>query len=302
MLEIFGLVFFNFIWSAGFAISKTLLESGYKPYEISFFRYLFALVSCVVLLNKKILNQNILNFSKNKFSRYDIVSIFAGFFSFFISPLIQLFSLKYTYSSHTTFMIAIEPMVLILVMSIVFKDKIQKKQVLALSIAVIGVFVLSGFGSISYDVTAKSLLPNLIFLVSTLTESMYSVCARIALKKNHPIRIFVLSLIAGFCLMFFLNLIIDYSRFFKILNNFAFNIKDWFKFFLLGTLGTTFGYIFWIQLMTKISIQRMAITLYLQPILGVFWGYVLLNEAFYFSTFLGGMLILFSLYLSNKGS
>jgi drug/metabolite transporter (DMT)-like permease len=60
----------------------------------------------------------------------------------------------------------------------------------------------------------------------------------------------------------------------------------------LGPLGTTAAYLFWIYVLARASVSSMTLTLFVQPVMGAFFGYLFLKEQLTALQLSGGALIL----------
>jgi drug/metabolite transporter (DMT)-like permease len=60
----------------------------------------------------------------------------------------------------------------------------------------------------------------------------------------------------------------------------------------LGPLGTAFAYFYWMSVLREASVASIALTLFIQPVLGALWGYLFLNEKLTGFQALGALLII----------
>ena len=126
--------------------------------------------------------------------------------------------------------------------------------------------------------------------------------AKPALDRRTPVLFLTVALGVGLLFILAYNLVVDGpARLAGLVPLFQHaDWRDWASVLFLGWACTVFGYIYWMWALQDSPVSIMAITLYVQPVLGVVWGYFLTREAVTVSTFTGGALIVTAVWLGSR--
>ena len=301
-MNVLGLIFCNILWSGSYAASKHLM-SRYHPLEVTFLRELFAVIPLLFIVLKGGRNSFVARWLANGISKTDIRLFMVGMLTFFVSPICQMTGLSMTRAIDSSLMIALEPLITILLAIVFLKEKLHYTQVISICLAIGGVFILSDsdIGKI-LAFTDTRLLGNLIFTIALFCEAAYSILAKPILHLREPEIFITVSLLVGVCALFFYNVIFDEAaRLSGLIVLFQQSpALDWILFFGMVVGGTALGYLYWVKLMSGMPLSLMAITLYVQPVLGPIWGSVFLGEKISSSTFIGAVLIFAAVLLGTR--
>ena len=110
-----------------------------------------------------------------------------GSLTFALAPTLQISSLRYTQAVDVSILIALEPLMTVFVATLILKEKISRKTTLTLTIATVGMFVLSSVGPPYYgEFTSNRLLGNLLFLTSLFFEVAVTVTGRRLTSRYRP--------------------------------------------------------------------------------------------------------------------
>lgn len=298
-LAMIGLIFCNLLWSLAYPASKYLLSQGYENLEVSFIRYF---LGAVLLGAIYFFRPSVRSRSKLKNDRTLIVLCSIGLFSFYLTPLFQMTGLKIGRAMDSSLMIAIEPLSVIILAMVIFKEKLNRFQILGIALAIGGVMTISEV-TVDKIIEFKDarLIASLLFVASTLSEAMFTILSRFLSLKRTPIEILLFALCSGLFLIFIHNMSINPKSFSGIATLVSHsNLKEMLLFVALGWGATAFGYLFWIQAMKNIPISVMAVSLYIQPVLGAIASSLILDEKASPSIYYGGVLIFLGIYLATK--
>ncbi|MBI3557974.1 MAG: DMT family transporter [Deltaproteobacteria bacterium] len=304
-----GLIFCNLLWSGAYSTSKELMKH-YSPMELSLLRYLSAglplMLYCVLTgpeRQKQIRRRSYLGAWLRDLQRLDGRLLLVGLLTFFVSPYCQMTGVHLSRAIDSSLMIALEPLVTIFAACLMLGERLRAVQFISLGLAVCGAGILT-------DVTWAKLISfsdprmvgNSIFLISTLSESAYSTIAKPVLNRRSPVVFLTVAIWVGIALIFTHNLLVDgparLGGIIPLLQRGQWT--DWAAILYLGPGCTLFAYLFWMIVMIDTPVSIMAVTLYVQPVLGVVWGYFFLGEAVTLSTFLGGVLLLTAVWLGSR--
>ena len=221
---------------------------------------------------------------------------FFGALSFAGAPLLQAFGLNFSQATDNALIVALEPLLTVLVAWIFLKERLHRSQVISFLIAMTGFSFLSRITWQSIISLDPHLIGNLFILLSLCGEAAFSSFTRKLLPRFPPTAIFGTGLAIGLVFIFTITLL----RVGPIpLENFT--TRSFLAVLWMGPLGTTTAYLVWTIILSRtVPIAAMALTLFLQPVLGSIWGYLFLNETLETVQLLGAALILVAIFLHSR--
>ncbi len=307
--KLVGLILCNVIWSAAYSISKHLMLH-YSPMEVSFLRLLAAgiplLLYCLLTgpdRQKRKHSRSYLGAWIRDLQRLDGRLLLVGLLTFFVSPLCQMTGVHLSRAIDTSIMIAMEPLVTIFAACVLLGERLRTAQVVSLGLAIWGASILTDVTWAKLVLfTDARMIGNSIFLVSMLSEAAYSTVAKPVLDRRSPVVFLTVAIWVGIPLILAYNLIVDgparLAGLAPLLQRGDWS--DWVAILYLGLGCTAFTYLFWMILLTDTPVSIMAVTLYVQPVLGVVWGHFFLGESVTLSTYSGGTLMLIAVWLGSR--
>jgi drug/metabolite transporter (DMT)-like permease len=304
--HLFGLLFCNALWSLAYPVSKVLFSHGYHPSEVSFLRNFVGGTILLILLPIFYARQSKSARSRSKLDFASLLRLLAiGVLTFFASPILQMVALHLSRATDSSVMIATEPLATLLVAAVLLGESLSLRHAIAFFFAIVGVLFLT---EVSFkDVgtfTSQRMMGNGILLLAMFGEAAYSALSKKLLDRFDGLEILFRALWVGVIGMFFYNLLShDFSRFsgiyFFIKNR---STTDAFAFLFLGGGCTVFGYLYWMNLLKKVPLSLMALTLYFQPVLGVLWGVLWLKEPFSVTSLFGAVILMGAVWFGSVQS
>lgn len=297
MRFIFLLVILQIIWSSSYVAMKFAMF-GMPVGLVLILRYGIASL-CFLLIGAY---RGSHSFSKKTWALVCLV----GISTFSLSPFCQLMSLRMTQVIDVSVLVSMEPIITALMASLILKERIGWDLLIVFLIAASGVLILSGvtWGGLAGPMTLTRLFGNLLFLAALGCEALYSTTGRYISQRADPLKVAAWMHLAGFLanLLFYFPTLQETS-------NFSAAPSSWFSILFLGILCSFIGYTSWYLLLKRIQASRLALSLFLQPIIGSFTGYLFLNERLTRQTTFGAALIIVTLlawilmnYKSRKGA
>ena len=217
-----------------------------------------------------------------------------GALNFAVAPAMQIASLRYTQAIDVSILIALEPMLVVLVAALVLGEKPTRRTAISLVAGTIGMLILSGvgFGNTSGDL-ARRLTGNLIFASSLLAEVAVSIAGRrlVSYRASHSIQLMML---AGF-----LTASICFLEEIQAATFSAFSSRAWGSILFLALGPSIFAYTVWYRVIKVVPVNQVALSLFIQPLLGSILGYTLLDETIGLQTVIGAALVCCSLAWSQ---
>ncbi|MEK6580660.1 MAG: DMT family transporter [Bdellovibrionota bacterium] len=277
-----GLILCNMVWALNPVMGKWVLLD-FSPPQGAWLRYFLALLGygALVPILRKSREFKGHKFYFNPKSGTERALIWTlAFMTFCYSPLTQMVGLASSHATENSLIIAMEPLMTVALAWIFLGERLGLKMVLIFSLA------LSGFGFLSDLLPWKGGLAfeghirgNVILLLSLLGEASYSVLSRKLMRKHEATEIFGSALLLGVVLLTFSVLFLQGTAIFHpafFISTLTF--KSLFGLIWLGPIGTTLSYLYWMVALKSNQIAGLALTLFIQPVLGAFFGRMFLGE------------------------
>ncbi len=272
------------IWGVAF-VAIRVADSLLSPVNLALLRWFIAGAGYLAILP-------FLGKTKVKFDSKDLPRLLV--ISFANVPLYHL-SLNFGETSVSAglagLLVSLGPVLIVLLSRISLKEKIGKKLALALIIATVGVVVLS-----IPDLTgsAGSVVGILEVVITALAYALFAGLSKPLVSKYGALPI---AIRAGTLGTIMLLPLLSLS-FFAQVSRLSFN--GWISVLYLSILSTVIGYSMFYTLVSRGTVSRLSIQLYLIPIISVISGFLILGEQITLYTFVGGAILLVAIALATR--
>lgn len=266
----------SFLWGTSFIAGKFAYET-LDPALVVLFRLIIAGVILFPITLRFI--------KKNSKSDVDWKKIaLLGFLTYPATFLLQFIGLQYTSASSAATMIGIEPLMVILMGQLFFKEKASLTIWLLGIIAFIGVFLLVGLS----DSEEISLIGCLLVLASTIVVALWLRLSKSILGNLNPKVYTALSLQLGTLigLPFMLLLVKNW--------NINFSYSSIIALLYLGIGCSLFANWAWNKGLSETETNKSGIFLALEPVFGVLFSIILLNDSLSITSWVGVALVILS--------
>ena len=259
----------SFLWGTSFIAGKFAYET-LDPALVVLFRLIIAGV-ILFPITLRFIKEN----SKSDVDWKKIALL--GFLTYPATFLLQFIGLQYTSASSAATMIGIEPLMVILVGQLFFKEKASLTIWLLGIIAFIGVFLLVGLS----DSEEISLIGCLLVLASTIVVALWLRLSKSVLGNLNPKVYTSLSLQLGTLigLPFMLLLVKDW--------NINFSYSSIIALLYLGIGCSLFANWAWNKGLSETETNKSGIFLALEPVFGVLFSIILLNDSLSITSWVG---------------
>lgn len=266
----------SFLWGTSFIAGKFAYET-LDPALVVLFRLIIAGV-ILFPITLRFIKEN----SKSDVDWKKIALL--GFLTYPATFLLQFIGLQYTSASSAATMIGIEPLMVILIGQLFFKEKASLTIWLLGIIAFIGVFLLVGLS----DNEEISLIGCLLVLASTIVVALWLRLSKSVLGNLNPKVYTALSLQLGTLigLPFMLLLVKDW--------NINFSYSSIIALLYLGIGCSLFANWAWNKGLSETETNKSGIFLALEPIFGVLFSIILLNDSLSITSWVGVALVILS--------
>lgn len=212
---------------------------------------------------------------------------FLGVINFALTPTLQVESLRWTRAADVSLLIGLEPTLTVILAGFILREQVNPRIAGAMVLGLAGVWVLSSPGAAGDEATSNRLWGNLLFLGSLLCEATVTISGGRLAKLYSP-----LPTIAAMKAFGLLAAVIFYGPVVAAANPSDFGTPAWTSLIYLALLPSLFAYSAWYWAIKRAPVNQIAPSLYAQPFVGAFLGWLLLGEALGPRTWAGGALIL----------
>lgn len=267
------------IWAGNFIAAK-ILAGEYTGLEMSYWRWLFAVIFTFPFA-AKYLNKDFCAVKKEwkLMLLYGVLGCFISNYLFYNAP-------------HTapavdmTILMATSPLIMMFLAWAFFKDKINIVWILGSALALAGVFMLVAKGNLdilhNFDFTAGHFWT----LGCSLCFALYSVSMRFFKAKIHISVFLETTFVIAFITSLFVCLLFKHEL--PVMHNF----DQLGAFFYIGVCASFLAFICWNRAIELIGAVRAGIIYYLVPVFGSFFAVVLIGEQINAVQIAGGAMVL----------
>jgi drug/metabolite transporter (DMT)-like permease len=285
-----GLILCNLIWSAHPAMAKLVL-ADVSPAVTAWLRYLSALIAYLVAL-PGLKNKGLgPAFFRPRNMRDGLLIVAVGFMAFCLAPLLQMTGLHSSRATDNALIVAMEPLMTVALARVIIGERLSQVHYFAFSLALTGFALLSGFhGGVDFSGSSTSFTGNLLMLSALIGEASYSVLSLKLVDRYQPLGIFGSALAVGVGILTLSTLAIEGPYMFFELSHLSW--KSLCGLLWLGPMGTALAYFYWMSVLREASVASLALTLFIQPVLGAVWGYAFLGETLSGAQAMGAIFII----------
>jgi drug/metabolite transporter (DMT)-like permease len=283
------LILANLFWAGNFTVGKFAYLENVPPYSLAFFRWILVWLILIPFTYKEI--YKIKKEVKENLSLFFIL----GFTSVGVFSAFTYNALNHTQVINASLFNTAIPVTIILVCFLLKIEKTNIFQISGLIVSVIGILVIITRLDLNILLTLDFNKGDIYMLIAIISWGIYS-----AFLKKRKINISLLSLIQVVCTF---GLIFLFPAFlFELVQEKTISVNSNFLYILLyiAIFPSIGSYYCWAGAVTIIGANRAGIFLSLIPLFSTMFAMIFFNEKFLFFHFIGSVLIILGLFLSNK--
>ncbi|MEK4695210.1 DMT family transporter [Bacillus sp. FSL M8-0063] len=272
------------IWGGMYVVSKYVLDF-IPPLTLVWLRFIIAFVVLYAIL--KIAEKK----KKITIRKKDwLLFAWIGFIGYFISITCQFIGTKLSDAHTGSLVTSATPAFMVIFAAIILKEKLTARRLLSTIIATIGVIIVIG-----WDIEIGSYFIGTIILVgAAITWALLSIYVKIASARFSSL---VITTYAIFFSLFFITP-------FMIWELQSSSIEHTNMYVLLGVLylgivSTAGAFFLWNKGLELMDASIGSLFFFFQPIVGSLLGWLLLNETLSSNFFIGGILIICSVFITT---
>lgn len=276
-------------WAFAFPFISIGLEE-LSPVNLTIMRLMIVCIFFIIIL--------ILKPKKfSKFHKKDFIPIFLlGFFGIITYHLCLNYGQQYVSPSVASLIIATIPIYIVIFAVIFLKEKITLKIISGIILSLIGVVIISSFGSPDTILEIKYISGAFAIIIAALGGAGYTIAGKKLLQRYSALSLTVYAFLIGS-----IGLIpfVGNSLFEEILR---LSIIGWGAIIFLAFFSTVIGYIFWYIALEIRNASEISIYLYFIPVLSTIISYFWLNVRVTIFFILGGVLVIIGLIIVNRSN
>jgi drug/metabolite transporter (DMT)-like permease len=281
-----GLAVLSLIWGMAFVAIKAVVVE-LSPVNLALLRWLIAAIPFLVLLP-------IIGRPKVPFERRDVPRLLVVALANVAGYHISLNYAETTISAGlSALLIAFGPIFIAILSYFLLAEKSGRKVLLGLALATVGTVVLS-LGSISIS-EFSSYGGILEALFTALCYALFTVLGKPLVHKYGSAPTTIAAGLVGTALMSPLLLVGNFTGQVESLS-----FDGWVGVVYLALLSTVFGYLMFYAMVSRGAVTRLAIQLYLIPVVSVVGGALLLAEPVTASVVVGGAMMLVAVGITTR--
>ncbi|MBX0353755.1 DMT family transporter [Bacillus toyonensis] len=274
------------IWGGMYVVSKYVLDF-IPPLTLVWLRFIIAFVVLYAFLKITEKKQK----KKVTIRKKDwLLFAWIGFIGYFISITCQFIGTKLSDAHTGSLVTSATPAFMVIFAAIILKEKLTARRLLSTIIATIGVIIVIG-----WDIEIGSYFIGTIILVgAAITWALLSIYVKIASAKFSSLVIttyaifFSLFFITPFMLWEFQSSPIEHINMYVLLGV-----------IYLGIVSTAGAFFLWNKGLELMDASIGSLFFFFQPIVGSLLGWLLLNETLNSNFFIGGILIICSVFITT---
>ena len=218
-----------------------------------------------------------------------------GFIGVFVHQMLQAYGLTLTSATNSGWLIGLTPLWSAMLAAIVLRERFGAWKIVGLVGGFAGALLVVTRGDFSARVLGRpSTIGDLLIFISTINWAIYSVVGHPTIRKLGPRRATAGAMLFGAAMLtpFFIA-----QRGWRELPQFS--PAGWGAMLFLAICCSALGYLFWYGALEQVEVSRVAVLLYLEPLVTFAAAALLLGERVSGVVIAGGLLVLASVLISQ---
>ena len=274
------------MWGTTFVSSKVLLNNGLLPADIFFVRFLMAYICMLCMSHKRLFASSIAD---------ELTLVGLGMMGGSIYFLVENMALLHSTSSNVSILVSTTPLVTAMLLAIFYKnERLSMRQVFGSVLAFVGVVLVVLNGQIILHLNP---LGDALALGASFTWGFYSLFMRRIMGRYSA------DFITRKVFFYGLVTILPYFAFVNPLNIDLLtsgNMTIWSNLIFLGIIASTGGYLLWNWVMRKLGAVKSTNFIYLQSLVAMVAGHVILGERITFMAIAGAVILIAGMILAVR--
>lgn len=219
-----------------------------------------------------------------------VKTVLMGVIVFVCCPRLQVAGVQRGQASDASVLMALEPLITSIAAAVFLHEHIGPRRWLGFCLGLAGVVLMAEVWRPDFHL--PGLAANGLFLASFVCEAAYSVMGKPLMARSGLVKILALSLLAGA----FVNLLIDGPA--SVRAAIAMPARCWLLMAYLSLICSLVGYVVWFIVIRETEVNVTALTVFVQPVIGVVIATVALGETLRWGQLWGSLAIVAGLIVA----
>lgn len=220
-----------------------------------------------------------------------------GMLVFCVGPRLQIEGVHRGQAGDTSILMALEPLITAVAAAVFLGERIAAQRGWGCLLGMLGVALMSEIWRADAAPLA-GLTANLLFVSSFIAETAYSVMGKPLLSRCSPLKLLGVSLLAGTAANLAVEAALGRAPQYAALG--ALPWTAWALFAYLAIICTVVGYALWYVVIRETEVNVTALTVFVQPLAGLFLSTVFLGEKLHSGQLWGSLAIAIGLALGLR--
>ena len=286
LMPYFVALFVVLMWGTTFVSSKVLLNSGLLPADIFFVRFVIAYCCMLSISHKRLFANSIAD---------ELTLVGLGLMGGSIYFLVENMALLHSTASNVSILVSTTPLVTAMLLAIFYKsERLSARQIFGSVLAFVGVVLVVLNGQFILHLNP---LGDALALGASFTWGFYSLFMRRIMGRYSADfitrKVFfygLVTILPYFALVHPLNIGLLTSG----------NMTIWGNLIFLGFVASTGGYLLWNWVMRKLGAVKSTNFIYLQSLVAMVAGHVILGERITFMAIAGAVILIVGMVLAVR--
>jgi drug/metabolite transporter (DMT)-like permease len=266
------------IWGSTFAIIKGILDQ-IMPFTFLAYRFFWAAFILGLIFWKRLKN-----IDKMILKKGSLIGIFL-----FLGYTFQTVGLKYTTATKAGFITGLSVVLVPIISHFFIREKISKNSVIGVILAVIGLWFLNYNSSFIFN------FGDFLVLLCAVSFAMHIISVGLYARKVDYVLLVIVQLTTVFVLSFLMALFFERPGI-----HLYYPSGVWWSIILTGIFATALAFYMQNKFQRYSTATKTAITFSGEPIFGAIFAYLLLGEKVGLIAWIGGLLIIFGMIISQR--
>ena len=276
-------IFWGGTFIAGREISRNM-----DPYSAAFLR--FAIASFFLILLLRLVEGKLPPLKKNQI----IPVICLGLTGIFTYNILFFKGLQTVSAGRASLFIALNPIIITIFSSILFKEKLTPLRVIGILISVTGAIIVITYGDITQLFNNTLSSGDLYIFGCVISWVAYSLIGKLVLGGLSPLAAVCYSANIGAIALFFPAMSNGIHH-----HLFSYSLTEWSALFYLGFFGTVLGFFWYYEGINSIGPMKASIFINFVPVSAIILAYLILGEPITISLAIGAVLVICGVLLTN---
>jgi drug/metabolite transporter (DMT)-like permease len=286
---IYGKLVLTAIFWGGTFVAARLVAQDVGPFSASFLRFFTASLFLIVIIIMK----------EGRFPRLRrhqvIPAVLLGMTGVFAHNVFFFYGMQTIAAGRASLIVATNPIFISLLSALFFRQRLDAKKVAGIFLCLTGATIVISRGDPLSILTGGVGRGDVYLLGCVASWVAYSLIGKVIMKDFSPLAAVTYSCIIGAAAL----LVPAYLEGLPgLIGNFY--PADWIGILYLGFFGTVLGFFWYYEGIRAIGPSRASVFINFVPVCGVFFGWLMLDEAVNLSLLAGAALVMAGVYLTNR--